>query len=127
MLAAQRLRNGEFAVVLNSQRFVRLDASGKELKAIGIGAVHNYVQFDILPNGNVLIPQQGGNKLVEFDPSGKSVWEAPINFPFAAQRLPNGRTLTASLNANQVVELDRSGKEVWRAQLPGPSWRARRR
>ena len=46
---------------------------------------------------------------------------------FAAQRLNNGRTLVTSINANQVYELDRSGKQVWQANLPGPSWRARRR
>lgn len=127
ILAAVKTRNGEFACVLNTQRFVRLDNTGKELKSFGIGAVHNYVQFDMLPNGNVLIPQQGNNKVVEFDPSGKSVWEVTTNFPFASQRLSNGRTLVTSINMNQVYELDRSGKQVWQANLPGPSWRARRR
>jgi HEAT repeat protein len=127
ILAAVKTRNGEVACVLNQQRFVRLDAAGKELKSFGIGQVHNYVQFDVLPNGNVLIPQQGNNKVVEFDPSGKTVWEATTNFPFAAQRLSNGRTLVTSINMNQVFELDRGGKTVWQAALPGPSWRARRR
>jgi hypothetical protein len=127
ILAAQRLRNGDFALVLNTQRFVRLDSTGKEIKGFGIQGVHNYVQFDLLSNGNLLIPQQAVNKLVEYDPSGKQVWEAPSNLPFAALRLSNGRTLSAGLNTTQVVEMDRSGKVVWQVQTPGPSWRVRRR
>lgn len=127
ILAAVRGRNGEIACILNSQRLIKLDHAGKELKSFACGQVHNYVQFDILPNGNLLVPQQGNNKIVEFDPSGKTVWEANTNFPFAAQRLSNGRTLVTTINMNQVYELDRSGKNVWQANLPGPSWRARRR
>jgi hypothetical protein len=127
ILAVRKLRNGEIGCVLNSQRYIRLDTQGKELGGFACGAVQNYVQFDVLPNGNVLIPQQGTNKVVEFDSAGKQVWEASSMFPYAAMRLSNGRTLVASLNTNEVVELDRSGKVVWKQTTTGPSWRARRR
>ena len=79
ILAAVKTRNGEVACILNTQRFVRLDAAGKELKAFAIGQVLLHVQFGVLPNGNVVIPRQGMNKVVELDSNGKSIWEATTN------------------------------------------------
>jgi hypothetical protein len=56
----------------------------------------------------------GGQKVIEVDPSGKTVWTLDrMQGASSAQRLENGNTLVACMNGNRVVEVDRTGKEVW--------------
>lgn len=115
--AAQRLRNGETLFLTQSAQCVRLDAQGKEVKSFVIGDRMLPLQpttLQVLPNGNILVAHQYLNKVIEYDPAGKAVWESSvIQRPQSAQRLPNGHTLIASGMQNQVVEIDRTGKAVW--------------
>ncbi|MGE3808600.1 MAG: HEAT repeat domain-containing protein [Gemmataceae bacterium] len=127
ILSAQKLRNGEIACLVNSQRLLRLDTKGKELKAISVGPVSGYVQFDMLPDGGVVVPQQGLNKVVEYDADGKERWHVNVNSPFSAEKLPGGRVLVTNMNQGKVMEVDRSGKVIWEQSSGGASWRARRR
>jgi len=83
---------------------VRIDS----VVASAVGA-----QFDVLPNGHVLLPLYTQNKVVELDGDGKRVWEAAGERPTACSRLPNGNTLIASRYGRTVTEVDRSGKQVW--------------
>ena len=50
-------------------------------------------RIDVLPNGNVLVPEAGNNRVVELDAEGGVVWEAAAEQPIAAVRLTNGNTL----------------------------------
>jgi HEAT repeats len=116
IMRATKLADGTIAVVLqNRQRFVKLDANGRELDAFSFNVnVHTSGgRIDVQPDGNVLLPQMYANKVVEYDAKGKPVREFNISQPIVATRLPNGHTLITSMNENRVVELDLAGKQVW--------------
>jgi predicted Rdx family selenoprotein len=93
------------------------------------------LDIERLPNGNTLLAHSSGNRLIEFDKQGKTVWSTRIErMPLAAQRLPNGNTLVCVFYAGRlarewglaaggrdplpgasgrVVEITRSGEVVW--------------
>jgi HEAT repeat protein len=128
ILTVRRLRNGRIALINNNQRYVEMDATGKELRGFAVSNVQNYCAMDVLPNGRVLVPQQPQNKIVEYSPEGKVVWEATVQQPTAVSRLPNGNTLVACRDTQQVYELDAKGKVVWERKITtGFPWRIRRR
>ncbi|MBV9125217.1 MAG: HEAT repeat domain-containing protein [Planctomycetes bacterium] len=114
LMRAEKLPNGEIALVTNRNRFVRLGASGKEeLHSFAVNVRTSGGRIDVLPNGRVVVPELLEDKVVEYDPQGNAIWEASIAQPIAAVRLPNGHTLVTSMTQNRAVELDRTGKEVW--------------
>jgi hypothetical protein len=113
VMKAQKLRNGDIACVLSGTRFVRLDPTGKELASFSVNVHTSGGRIEVLPNGNVLVPEYGNNRVVEYDRAGNALWEAAISEPIAAVRLANGNTLVTSMNEHRAVEMDRSGKEVW--------------
>ncbi|MFC7202428.1 arylsulfotransferase family protein [Haloferax namakaokahaiae] len=45
---------------------------------------------DRLPNGNTLITDSNGDRVLEVDPNGTVVWSATIGFPYEAERLGTG-------------------------------------
>lgn len=115
LMAATRLKNGDFAYVTNSYVYKRLDSKGAVKKTFTLPnsprGGSRYVEM--LPNGNVLQALYSERKVMEVDPNGKVVWEAKdIERPNLATRLPNGHTLVCSRNAHKVTELDRTGKVV---------------
>jgi len=78
-----------------------------------------------LDNGNTLVSLTHGNKIAEFDSSGKIVWkvtnqdlkEPLFQDPCGVQRLPNGNTVIASYHANsgaKLFELTPDNKVIWR-------------
>ncbi|MDB6052488.1 MAG: hypothetical protein JWN25_11 [Verrucomicrobiales bacterium] len=80
-------------------KVVELDETGKQLREVKVaGDPHGAY---LLPNKNWLITCGDGHKVVEIDPSGKSVWELNENelpgntlrLMAGAQRLPNGNTI----------------------------------
>ena len=80
-----------------------MDADGKVAKTFASGHATHWVSgIDVLSGGNILVPQHETNKVVEFDPDGKVVWEAKISLPKSATRLPNGRTLVTSFENRNV-------------------------
>jgi len=125
---AQKLRNGQYGVITASGSYVRLDRTGKELRNIRVQPMNYYGgAADVLPGDRVVIPTQQGNKVVEYNSSGKIVWEVNAQYPTSASRLPNGNTLVACIGNSHVVEYNRAGKVVWEySQNIRPS-RARRR
>jgi hypothetical protein len=130
IMRAQKLRNGDVALVtqLGVTRFVRLDADGKEIKSFGVDVRTSGGRIDVQPNGHVLIPENGNNRVVEYDSQGKIVWEANVEQPIQAQRLANGHTLVTSMRPEVgAVELDRSGKMVWQYRTDTRVTRAYRR
>ena len=71
--------------------------------------------------GRILVTNHGQNKVIEFDVTGKKLWERATGVqPWACQGLPNGHRLIGSFNERSLVEYDDTGKEVWRYDgLPG--------
>jgi hypothetical protein len=115
IMKAMKLGNGEMVCLTSGARVVRLDAKGKELKSfvVPLGTRLFGGRIHMLPGGRVLIPHNAENKVVEYDPDGKVVWQVEIEQPVAATRLPNGNTLVTTMTQNRAVEFDRNGQEVW--------------
>ncbi len=126
IMKAEKLPNGEIACVLSSPRFVRMDATGKEIKTFPVNVRTGGGRIDVLPNGHILVPENAANRVVELDGDGKQVWEAAVQEPIAAIRLANGHTLVTSMNQHRAIELDAKGKEVWQYQTETPNGRLNR-
>ncbi|MCA8965984.1 MAG: aryl-sulfate sulfotransferase, partial [Planctomycetes bacterium] len=78
---------------------------------------------DRLPNGNVLIADGEGSRVIEVTRDGEVVWEMDrVESAHDADRLPNGNTLITQRTKHQVIEVDRSGKIVFQiTDLSSPS------
>ncbi len=122
LVAARRLRTGDYLVVESDGTCLRLDARGKERRRFSVGSISNNC-LDVLPNGHLLVPHFFNGKLTEYSAEGKVVWEVELPSSFSAQRLPNGHTLVACHSPARVVELDRAGKVVWERKAESPNFR----
>jgi hypothetical protein len=130
IMKAQKLANGEIACVTGlrdgPRHFVRVDATGRELQKFSVNVITSGGRIDVLPAGQVLVPEKDNDRVVEYDADGKIVWQAKYPQPVAAVRLPNGNTLVTSFNADETgiplprdrlvpaAELDRTGHVVWK-------------
>jgi HEAT repeat protein len=127
-LAAYRARNGDIYCMTFGGQCLVLDTTGKQLATMTTGHDANSMGgIDLLPNGRVLISNQQGGKVYEFDREGKKQLELDAPGIRTASTLPNGHILVASQNNQRVYELDRAGKTVWEYKDPGNPFRARRR
>lgn len=126
IMAAHKLSHGQIVVLTQSGTCLRLDSSGKEIKNFRVNQVSSN-SMDVLPSGNVLIPQMWMNKVLEMDPDGKTVWEVNVQQPQAVCRLPTGNILVSIQWPAKVVELDRTGKIVWEHNSANRVYRIRRR
>ena len=122
--ACQRLANGNtFVGECNSGRLLELTADCRVVKEIrllpeGDNGGHLYMRNSRqLANGNYLVTHYGQEKVVEYDPQGKCVWEsAAPGGPHTAVRLPDGHTLigTGDLRKDpRLIEVDAQAKVVW--------------
>jgi outer membrane protein assembly factor BamB len=134
IMRAVKLRNGDLALITSPQivgagqaQFVRIDGRGKQVATFNVAVGTSGGRVDVLPNGNVLIPIMHSDKVVEYDPTGKAVWEVNVSQPIVATRLPNGNTLVTSMKERRAVEFDRQGKEVWEYKADTRVTRALRR
>jgi outer membrane protein assembly factor BamB len=74
-----------------------------------------------LPNRDILIVDQGNNRVIEVGRFSKQVvWSygpasgpGALNNPNSAELLPNGHILIADENNNRVIEINHAGKIVW--------------
>ena len=127
IMGARKHRNGEY-ILLTRTHVMRINHKGQEVKSFPLGRNYQYCSFEVLPNGNLLLPihrgnlGRGGGKVVEMTLDGKEVWSAAVLFPTSVRRLPNGNVVVASMNYRRVVELDRTGKEVKRIPVDGTPW-----
>lgn len=71
--------------------------------------------------GRLLVCDHAQSLLVEFDLTGKKLWEKSVGTqPWACQGLPNGHRLVGSYQEKSIVEYDDRGEEFWRySGLPG--------
>ncbi len=114
-----KLPNGDLAIVtqagagVGTSQYTRLDAAFKEIRSFPVNVGTFGGKIDVLANGHVLVPEMANNRVLEYDETGKVVWEGAVDGPIAAVRLPNGNTLVTTMNQHRAVELDVKGKEVW--------------
>jgi hypothetical protein len=90
----------------------------------GANQLNTPVQATALPNGDVLVTDQGNERVIEITPSHKIVWQYgttgvigaganQLSNPNSAELLPNGHILIADENNNRVIEVNRAGAIVW--------------
>jgi hypothetical protein len=129
VMKAMRLKNGDVALItqLGGTRFLQVDAKGKASRDFAVQVKYSGGRIEVLPNGNVIVPESDNNRVAEFDAKGQVVWEAPVDQPIAAVRLANGNTLVTLMKEMRAVELDRHGKEVWQYKQDTRVTRAFRR
>jgi hypothetical protein len=129
IMKAQKLRNGDIALVtqLGVPRFVLLSDKGRELHTFNVDLNYSGGRIDVLPNGDVLVPEAHNNRVVELDEHGNVVWQVATEQPIAAVRLANGDTLITSMTEHRAVEVNREGKEVWQFRQDTRVTRAFRR
>ena len=74
-----------------------------------------------LPNHNIMVVDQGNNRVIEIDKNTKQiVWSygpksgpGALNNPNSAELLSNGNVLIGDENNNRVIEVTRAGAIVW--------------
>lgn len=93
-------------------------ADGKLLKTFT--GMNNPFDADRLPNGDTIVADSGNNRLVIYDPHGRTTWElGGLPFPNNVHRLPDGRILYTTYTTGNVVMLSGNGDLLWRRNLPG--------
>jgi len=122
--ACQRLAGGNtFVGECNSGRLLELTADGRVVKEIrllpeGTDGGHLYMRNSRqLANGNYLVTHYGQERVCEYDPQGKCVWEVSApGGPHTAVRLPGGHTLIGTGDKRKdprLIEVDADAKVVW--------------
>jgi len=90
----------------------------------GFDQLNTPVQNTYLPNGDILITDQGNQRVIEVNRSKQIVWQHgqtgvsgsmfnQLNNPNSAELLDNGHILIADENNNRVIEVDRNHRIVW--------------
>lgn len=127
-LVFQSTLQGRTLVVFHSRgQIVEFDRAKNKRMTATLGG--NPWAVDVLENGHVLAGSYALKKIVEFDRSGKVVWQSGGKLPggpMSVQRLANGNTLAALSDAQQVAEINKAGKIVWSARVNGRPACARR-
>jgi hypothetical protein len=117
IMKANIASNGDICLVLSTPqgnaKFVRFDKNKKPVATYDIDVRTSGGKVDILPNGNSLITEVYGNRVIELNNEGKEVWKFECEQPVAAVRLPNGNTLVTSMTQMKALEIDPKGKEIW--------------
>lgn len=135
---ARKLKNGNYLVPhLLAFKVKEYSPAGEvvqefrtDLSELGGRAAQNWPFTAIrLDNGNSLVTLTHGNKVVEFDATGKVAWSVsnddlsgkPFADPCGCQRLPNGNTVIASYGAQKGVklfEITHDKQVVWKYEGP---------
>ena len=126
---ARKVRNGDVVFITAQGVLTRLNPrTNKVVRTFNVGQMGSqFGSFEVLPNGNYLIPVYTTQEVIEFDANGKRLKSAKAQWPTSAQRLPNGNTLIGSQINRRVIELDRTGREVWAYDAGGQVFMVRRR
>jgi hypothetical protein len=146
IMKAQKMPNGEMICVLSSNNVVPgngasnnrvavLDPRGQEIRNFGVYLRTSGGRVDVLPNGNVVLPEWMDdnrvmeNRVAEYDMAGNVVWKLELKSaggdqrasrPIAAVRLTNGDTLITMQQPHRAAEFDRAGRLVWEYHVPNP-------
>lgn len=114
ILAAKRFRDGSMAYVSYGGHYVRLDRTGKEMRNFYIPnwGLYSPNGAELLPGDRVVLTESRMNKVIEFGPDGKAVWECSVMNPLVPFVLNNGNVLVPGNNQQTIYEIDRKGKIV---------------
>jgi outer membrane protein assembly factor BamB len=110
-------------------RVMLVDPNGKiiwqygqfQVTGAGPNQLNTPVQSTWLPNSDVLITDQGNNRIIEVNTRKQIVWQYPgsntnasgqLNSPNSAELLANGNILIADENNNRAIEVTRGDKIV---------------
>lgn len=108
----------------------------------GYNQLNTPVQNTYLPNGDILITDQGNQRVIEVTPGKQIVWQQGVtgvagaganhlNNPNSAELLDNGDILIADESNNRVIEVNRNHQIVWQygwpkgSQLSGAAFASR--
>jgi hypothetical protein len=125
----ERLADGN-TLIADCGSTSELSARAVEVDSLG-RLVWAYVKCDVpflhtarrLANGNTLLSSSRGNRVIEVNPRGDTVWAMAdgLAYPNDACRLPNGNTLITDRDNNRVIEVTTEGTVVWSySNLSGP-------
>lgn len=95
----------------------------------GPNQLNTPVQNTYLPNGDILITDQGNQRVIEVSRKKQIVWQQgmtgvagvkfnQLNNPNSAELLDNGDILIADESNNRVIEVTRTHRIVWRYGSP---------
>jgi hypothetical protein len=122
--SAQKLKNGDIAMINLAGQYSVLSPDKKELKTFKTEILPTLNGADLLPGGGVIVANSQAGKVVEYDAEGKAIWEATVQSPYGVSRMPNGNVLVTSLATRSIIELDREGKEVSKRNVEGRPYKA---
>ena len=113
---AELLASGNILALQGSGIATEHDMRGRIVRSFD--GLSNPFDVDRLDNGNTIVADSGNNRLVEFGPTGKIVWEKnDLAFPNNVFRMPDNRTLYTTYSTGNVVMLDADGEEQWRTSI----------
>jgi hypothetical protein len=75
---------------------------------------------DRLPNGNTLITDTNGKRLIEVAPNGSIVWSVQLSHPYDAERLGTGAESSGGASARSLGYENRTGGEASGGSGDGP-------
>ena len=61
------------------------------------------------PKVSMTLSTPNANRVAEYGPDGKAIWEATVRLPGVPNWLGNGHVLVASHGNTRITELDRGG------------------
>jgi hypothetical protein len=111
-------------------RVVQVDASNRVvwqyggISGLGAGQIWDPFTAERLVNGNTLISDSLGFRIIEVNTAGTILWSYGtfmepgsglgfLNRPHSAQRLSNGNTLICNAEGNKIIEVTAAGQIVW--------------
>ena len=124
LTGAYKTRKGQYICMTQNGRCFHLDAAGKQLKFFDTNRGNAWM--DLLPNGRILLSQNGGNMISEYDTDGKLHLQLDVPNVSMATGLPNGNFLVCCNQGGRVIEMNRKGVVVWEYRSQSP-FRARGR
>jgi len=102
----------------NNNRFVIVKRDGTVERTFGQDIKHPH-NCDLLPSGNVLLADSDGNRVIEVDPQGRTVWSydgkavGGLNWPRDADRTPDGHTLITDSKNGRLLRVAGDGQVLW--------------
>jgi outer membrane protein assembly factor BamB len=123
----QVLKNGNVLIV-NGPVAQEVAPDRTVVWEVGKPLVESAESAQRLPNGNTVIADNGGHRVIEINPNKEIVWEYPVENtnqrpePTMRQvrRIANGNTLICASTEDKVLEVDKAGKVVWSFAVPFP-------
>jgi len=117
-------------ILVNHHKHITFHYGTTGVSGLGVNQLNNPNSAERLENGNILISDEGNNRVIEVHPSTKTiVWKYPtvnppddtLSAPAFASRLENGHTLITDSNNNRIIEIDKTVHIVWTFPPTGSS------